>query len=97
MAKESSIQTRIIKWINEQPECIAENVSGNAKQSGRADINACICGKTMKIEVKRPDSSYGTTKKQEIYLRKWEKAGAICLSVKTLDEVKQVIQDILEE
>lgn len=86
--KESSIQSKIIKWINAQPGCIAENVRGNAAQSGRADINACIQGRCMKIEVKRPDSNYDVTPKQKVYMRKWALAHAYCCRVESLDEVK---------
>ena len=56
MASESSIQKHIIDYVNSLPQGRAENVSGNAAQSGRADINACIAGRTFKIEVKTDDT-----------------------------------------
>lgn len=93
--KENALQTKMIKWINAQPRCRAENVSGNAQQSGRADINACIHGRAVKIEVKRPDSSYDVTKKQEIYLYRWAQAGAYCCSVETLEDLQRHIVGLI--
>lgn len=92
---ESAIQSKIITWINAQPGCIAENVRGNATQSGRADINACIKGRCVKIEVKRPDSSYDTTSKQELYLKRWKRAGAHCFSCESLKEAQYHITKLL--
>lgn len=95
MALESSIQKKIIDYINSLPESRAENVSGNAQQSGRADINACIKGRTFKIEVKTEDTSYGrkgATEKQRIYLEKWAKAGAVSCVVYNVEDVKWSIE-----
>lgn len=94
MASESSIQTNIIGYINSLPNGRAENVSGNAQQSGRADINACIDGKTFKIEVKTEDTAYGrkgATLKQQLYLEKWAISGAVSCVVYSVDDVKYMI------
>lgn len=95
MATEASIQKNILDYINSLPCSRAENVSGNAKQSGRADINACIRGITFKIEVKTEDTAYGragVTTKQRLYLEKWARAGAISLVVYSVDDVKYAVQ-----
>ena len=97
MALESSIQSAIIEYINSLPQCRAENVSGNAQQSGRADINACIKGKTFKIEVKTEDTAYGkkgATTKQRLYLEKWARAGAISCVVYSVEDVKWIVQRV---
>lgn len=94
--RENRIQKKILDWINSQPDCIAENVSGNASQSGRSDINACILGRCLKMEVKRNDSYYDTTTKQELYLKRWRRAGAIAVSVQSLKEAKEVVEHILD-
>ena len=94
MALESSIQSQILDYINKLPKGIAENVSGNAQQSGRADINACIDGITFKIEVKTEDTAYGrkgVTAKQRLYLEKWARAGAISCVVYSVEDVKYAI------
>lgn len=99
MASELSIQSSIIDYINSLPEGRAENVSGNAKQSGRADINACVYGWQLKIEVKTEDTAYGkkgATTKQRLYLEKWAKAGAMSCVVYSVDDVKYVIDKLLK-
>ena len=95
MAKELSIQDDIIDYINSLPQGRAENVSGNARQSGRADINACIKGLLFKIEVKTEETRYGrkgATTKQRLYLEKWARAGAVSCVVYSVEDVKWVIQ-----
>lgn len=94
MALESSIQSDILDYINKLPNGRAENVSGNAQQSGRADINACIGGRAFKIEVKTEDTAYGrkgATTKQRLYLEKWARAGAISCVVYNVDDVRYMI------
>ena len=94
MATETTIQENILDYINSLPNSKAENVSGNAKQSGRADINACIGGRAFKIEVKTEDTEYGrkgATTKQRLYLEKWAKAGAFSCVVYNVDEVRWVL------
>lgn len=95
MASETSIQSDIIDYINSLPQGRAENVSGNAQQSGRADVNACIRGRLFKIEVKTEDTEYGregASTKQRLYLEKWARAGAISCVVYSVEDVKWVIQ-----
>ena len=94
MASEASIQSDIIDYINSLPYGRAENVDGNARQSGRADINACIGSRTFKIEVKTADTEYGrkgATKKQRLYLEKWARAGAVSCVVYCVDDLRWVI------
>jgi hypothetical protein len=94
VASETSIQDDILDYLNSLPQGRAENVSGNAKQSGRADINACIAGITYKIEVKTEDTAYGrkgATTKQRLYLEKWARAGAVACVVYSVDDVKLMV------
>ena len=94
---EGNIQTRVLKYLNSLPECMAENVSGNAKQSGRSDINGCYKGKCLKIELKDPDTGYKATQQQLLYLKRWKKAGAIVAVCYSVDDVKQIIRGIDDE
>ena len=94
MATETTVQSNIIDYINSLPNGMAENVSGNARQSGRADINACIRGRTFKIEVKTEDTEYGregATLKQRLYLEKWARAGAVACVAYNIGDVAYVI------
>ena len=95
MASEASIQSNIIDYINSLPHGRAENVSGNAQQSGRADINACIKGRMLKIEVKTDETEYGrkgASLKQRLYLERWARAGAITCVVYCVDDVKWLLR-----
>jgi hypothetical protein len=94
MAAEATIQSKIIDYINSLIYGCAENVSGSAAQSGRADINACVYGRTLKIEVKTEDTRYGregATTKQRLYLERWARAGAFSCVVYNLDDVKYCV------
>lgn len=91
---EGTLQSRVLKYLNSLPECIAENVSGNASQSGRSDINACYKGKCIKIELKDSESGYQPTKQQLLYLDKWNAAGAITAVCYSLDDVKNFMEEI---
>ena len=100
MATESTVQSNILDYINSLPYGRAENVSGNAQQSGRADINACIYGYTLKIEVKTEDTEYGRagmSTKQRLYLEKWARAGAFSCVAYNVDDVKYCIGLLLEK
>lgn len=100
MAAETTIQSDIIDYINALPQGRAENVSGNAQQSGRADINACIYGYTLKIEVKTEDTEYGrkgASTKQRLYLEKWARAGAFSCVVYNVEDVKYCIGMLLRK
>lgn len=88
---ESALQTKVLNYLNSLHGCIAENVSGNASQSGRPDINGCLYGRCFRIELKSPDTGYKPSKKQLFNLKKWEKAGAITGVCRSLEEVKALL------
>lgn len=88
---ETALQSTVLSYLNALPHCIAENVSGNARQSGRADINGCYNGRCFKIELKDPKEGYKPTKQQLLYLKKWSRAGAITAVCYSLQEVKEVL------
>lgn len=75
MGRESSFQNTVLEYLNNIPGCIAENVSGDASQSGRPDINGCYKGRAFKLELKQPDNKYKASLKQNIELRRWRNAG----------------------
>lgn len=91
MSLENSIQTNILDYLNGLSGCIAENESGNAGQKGRADITACYKGRCYKIEVKSEETGYKATKIQRLKLKRWARAGAYCLIVYSVDDVKAFI------
>ena len=93
---ESSIQSAVLTYLNSLPQCIAENVSGNANQSGRSDINCCYKGHCLKIELKDDDTGYKATRKQKLYLKKWAAAGAVTAVCYSVQDVKKLIESIEE-
>lgn len=92
MAREVSIVDRILAYINNMPNGVAEKVQGTALSSGKADINACISGRSIRLEVKTDDNGNKASKKQKINLRRWSSAGAVCGVVYSLDEVKELFK-----
>ena len=91
---ETQLQSAVLKYLNSLPECMAENVSGGATQSGRSDINACYKGKCLKIELKDPKTGYKPTQQQLHYLDKWAAAGAVTAVCYSLDDVKHLLEEI---
>lgn len=77
MALESGFQSSVLKYLNGLPGCVAENVSGNANQSGRADITGCYKGRMFKLELKQPDNKYKASLKQNLDLRRWHRSGCV--------------------
>lgn len=90
--REGSIQSKILDYLNSIPHCMAENVSGNASQSGRADISACYKGVYLKLEVKGGTEGYEATRQQQLYLRMWELAGAKVAVIRSVKDVKRVLE-----
>jgi len=89
---ESSIVAGCIKYLNSLPKCRARKVSGTEQRGGEPDIDACLGGKSLKIEVKRP-APCGTplTALQAATLRQWKEAGAITGVVTGVAELKELI------
>ena len=94
---EPRLQTKVLQYLNSLPKCIAENVSGNANQSGRSDINGCYEGHCLKIELKDPTTGYQPSKKQLLYLKKWKRAGAITGIAYSVEDVKNLLQEYKHE
>lgn len=94
MPLESAVTKPIIDYINSLPNSIAEKVKGSASSSGKADINACYRGRTLRIEVKTPDHKNKASKKQERNLEKWYRAGAIVMVAYSLDSVRYFLGEI---
>jgi hypothetical protein len=94
MALESSITKSILAYLNSLHGCIAEKVKGDGVSSGRADINACYKGRSIRIEVKTPDHGNTASAKQSHNLKKWGNAGAVKAIVYDKESVKELIQHL---
>lgn len=93
MVREISIVESILSYINSLPTGTAEKVQGTSHSSGKADINACIHGHCIRLEVKTSDHGNKASKKQSINLKRWAAAGAICGVVYSLQEVKELLEE----
>lgn len=97
MGFEGNFQSTVLKYLNSLPGCRAENVSGNANQSGRPDINGCYRGRMFKIELKTPDNKNQATKKQRLELRKWKNAGCAVAVVYDIHLIKTMFSHEWED
>ena len=89
MPFETTITHRIMKYLNNTDRTIMEKVKGEAECSGRADINGCYHGRSVRIEVKTPDNRNKPSKKQLYNLWEWHKAGALVMVVYSVEAVER--------
>lgn len=92
MGREGSFQSSALRYLNSLPGCKAENVSGNASQSGRPDITGCYQGRMFKLELKSPDHRNKPSKKQSIELRKWWSAGCVVGVIYSMKSLRRVFE-----
>lgn len=90
---ESAVVQKILKWLNNQPECYAVKTRGDICQAGWPDIIGCFQGKSFALEVKRPGNNRVTTL-QKATLEKWKEAGAITGVVHSIEEVKKLFKEL---
>lgn len=90
MGRESSFQSTVLEYLNSLPGCRAENVSGNASQSGRPDITGCYKGRMFKLELKVPEHNSTASRKQGLELRRWKNAGCVTGVIYTMEAIKHL-------
>lgn len=73
--------------------CRAIKVQGNAQRSGEPDIDGCYRGRSLKLEVKRPQGTYKPSELQLAVLSMWKEAGALTGVVHSVDEVKALLEE----
>ena len=89
--RESLIQKKILDYLNGLPNCYAVNNHGNGYQgAGRPDIFACYRGRFLALEVKNEKGQ--PTKLQLHELAKWQAAGAVAGIVRSVDDVRKLIE-----
>lgn len=97
MISEATVTNQILKWLNAQPGCRAEKRWGGGiyTQGGRPDITGCFRGRRFEFEVKVGKNK--PTKLQERELRLWKEAGAVTAVVYSLDDVKEIFDNELND
>lgn len=92
MSNERAIVKAILAYLNGLPGCLArKRWGGGMGVAGDPDIDACICGRSVQLEVKRPGERPTPLKLKRI--EEWRKAGAIVAVVHSLDEVRAVLEE----
>ena len=92
--KESDIVKAIIKYLKTVPGCFCwKEHGGMYGTAGIPDIIACINGRFFGFEVKTESGK--PTKLQEATIRKILKAGGTALGVRSVDEVRAVVNGFL--
>jgi len=90
---EKDITNAIMRYLKTIPGCFAwKEHGGMYGTSGLPDIICCIDGQFVVLEVKTPDGK--VTKLQEVTLAKIQAAGGMGVVVRSVDEVKTIIETI---
>lgn len=93
--KESDIVRAILKYLKTIPNCFAwKEHGGMYGTAGVPDIIACIGGRFYAFEVKTDKGK--ATALQEATIRKIQNAGGIAVIVRSVDEVRVLLQDSLQ-
>ena len=89
MTTERAIVKAILAYLNSLPGCLArKRWGGGMGVAGDPDIDACIRGRSVQLEVKRPGER--PTALQTKRLEEWRQAGAVVAVVSDVEEVKSL-------
>lgn len=91
MSSERSIVKAILAYLNSLPNCLArKRWGGGMGMAGEPDIDACIGGRSLQLEVKRPGEK--PTELQHKRLEEWRQAGAITGVVTSVADVRDLLE-----
>lgn len=92
--KESDIVRAILRYLKTVPDCFCwKEHGGMYGTAGIPDVIACIGGRFFAFEVKTATGK--TTALQESVLRKIQKCGGQAVVVRSVEEVKAVLEEVL--
>jgi rubredoxin len=87
---ESQLVTQVLTWLRGLDESHAHKIHGSRySDAGEPDIDACIRGRAVKIELKMPGNK--PTPVQMASMRRWEAAGAYVFWSTSLEDVQRNI------
>ena len=90
MTSERAIVRSILAYLNSLPCCLArKRWGGGMGVAGEPDIDACIGGRSLQLEVKRPGEK--PTALQLKRLDEWRQAGAVTGVVTSVEEVRALL------
>jgi hypothetical protein len=87
---ERSIVKAILTYLNSVPGCLArKRWGGGMGVAGEPDIDACLQGRSVQLEVKRLGED--ATPLQAMRLEEWRRAGALTGVVHSVAEVRALL------
>jgi hypothetical protein len=90
VTSERAIVKAILAYLNGLPNCLArKRWGGGMGVVGEPDIDACIRGRSLQLEVKRPGEN--PTQLQVRRLEEWRKAGAVVGVVVSVDDTRSLL------
>lgn len=90
---ENALVNGVLDLIRSMDQAHARKVHGGPFQdAGEPDIDACVRGRAVKIELKMPGAE--PTPVQYAALRRWERAGALAFWATSVDEVRIWLTDV---
>ncbi len=92
MTTERAIVRAILAYLNGLPGCLArKRWGGGMGVAGDPDIDACIHGRSVQLEVKRLGER--PTPLQLKRLEEWRKAGAVVAVVSSVADVRRLLEE----
>jgi hypothetical protein len=92
MTTERAIVKSILAYLNGLPGCLArKRWGGGMGVAGDPDIDACIRGRSVQLEVKRPGEK--PTVLQAKRLEEWRKAGAVVAALCSVADVRKLLEE----
>jgi hypothetical protein len=73
--KESTLNKKVVDWLNSLPRCCAYKRKGGPANPGQLDVTGCLRG--IRIEIEGKIEPNKPTRLQKHYIKKWAEAGAI--------------------
>ena len=90
MTSERAIVKAILAYLNSLPGCLArKRWGGGMGVAGDPAIDACLRGRSVQLEVKRPGEK--PTPLQVKRREEWRQAGAIVAVVVSVDDAKSLL------
>lgn len=91
--RESAIVEEIITKLRKLPSAYAVKIHGGMYGiSGEPDINACVNGRMVRIEVKRPETRSTVSPNQHRQIKRWNDAGALAFVACSWTEVEATLR-----
>jgi len=91
--KEKNIENQIKTYLKQKGAYVVKYFGTTYTQAGTPDLLICYKGKFIALEVKNETNK--TSSLQDIHLQQIKKAGGISAVVRSLEEVKLIIDTII--